>query len=77
MGIFIYKFYNEKTVETKKSKDLQAQVDSLNRTVSDLQEKINSISETLNTNISIENEIQKRELSDSEKQELFDKAVKE
>lgn len=50
MGIFIYKLYNEKTIETEKSTELQKQVNNLNGTVSDLQEKIDSISEiTANT----------------------------
>lgn len=49
MGIFIYKFYKEKTEATKKSADLQTQVNSLNETVSDLQGKINSISDTINS----------------------------
>ena len=50
MGIFIYKLNNDKTAEIQKSTELQAQVDSLNGTVSDLQGKINNISETINTN---------------------------
>ena len=55
MGIFMYKFYNEKTEATKKSAELQTQVNSLNETVSKLQGKINSISETINDNSSNEN----------------------
>lgn len=47
MGIFIYKLNNDKTVEIQKSTELQAQVNSLNGTVSDLQGKINAISETI------------------------------
>ena len=35
MGIFMYKLYNEKTEETKKSNELQTQVNSLNETVRD------------------------------------------
>lgn len=50
MGLFIYKLNNEKSEETKKSAELQAQVDSLNGTVSNLQNKINNISETINSN---------------------------
>lgn len=49
MGIFIFKLNNEKNIETQKSIDLQSQVDSLNGTVSNLQEKANTISETVNT----------------------------
>lgn len=77
MGIFIYKLYNEKTIEAEKSRQLQSQVNSLNGTVNDLQGKIDSISDTLNSNTSTKNENQTKELSDSEKQELFTKAVKE
>ena len=55
MGIFIYKLNNDKTVEIKKSTELQSQVNSLNGTVSDLQGKINKILETININTSNEN----------------------
>ena len=48
MGIFIYKLNNDKTVEIQKSTELQAKVNSLNGTVSNLQEKINKLSETVN-----------------------------
>lgn len=37
MGFFTYKFYNEKTKETEKSMELQATVNTLNETVTDLQ----------------------------------------
>lgn len=53
MGIFIYKLNNDKTAEIQKSTELQAQVDSLNRTVSDLNGKMNAISETINSNENI------------------------
>ena len=46
MGIFIYKLNNDKTKEMQKSANLQAQVNNLNGTVNDLQEK----SQTINTN---------------------------
>lgn len=55
MGIFMYKFYNEKTEATKKSAELQTQVNSLNETVSNLQGKIDNISETINSDNSDEN----------------------
>lgn len=48
MGIFIYKIYNEKTLETKKSAELQTQINNLKG-------KIDNISETINSNSSIEN----------------------
>ena len=38
-----------KTIEVKKSAELQAQVNSLNETVSDLQGKLDSIAETINS----------------------------
>lgn len=50
MGIFIYKLNNEKTSEIQKSTELQELVNSLNETVSDLQGKIDSISNTINNN---------------------------
>ena len=49
MGIFMFKFYNEKTEEAKKATELQTQVDSLTNTANNLQEKINNISETINS----------------------------
>lgn len=49
MGIFIYKLNNDKTAEIQKSTELQLKVNSLNGTVSDLQGKINNISETINS----------------------------
>jgi len=55
MGIFIYKFYNEKTEATRKSAELQTQVNNLNETVSNLQGKIDNISETINSDNSDEN----------------------
>ena len=56
MGVFIYKLNNEKTTEIQKSTELQAQVNSLNWTVSDLQGKINNILETINSNGNQEDE---------------------
>lgn len=52
MGIFIYKLNNDKTVEIQRSADLQSQVNKLDNTISDLQGKINTISETINSNTS-------------------------
>ena len=49
MGIFIYKLNNDKIAEIQKSTELQSQVNSLNGTLSDLQGKINNISETINS----------------------------
>ena len=61
MGIFIYKL------------ELQAEVDDLNNTVSDLQRKIDKISETLSTNNS--NSIQENTTNSST--EISNSAVKE
>lgn len=49
MGFFIYKLNNEKTIEVKKSADIQAQVSNLNSTVSSLQSKMNTILEKVNS----------------------------
>lgn len=55
MGMFIYKLSNEKTEETNKTSELQTRVNSLNNTIGDLQEKIDNISENINSNNSVEN----------------------
>lgn len=47
MGIFIYKLSNDKTTEIQKSTELQAQLNVLNGTVNELQDKINKVSETV------------------------------
>ena len=47
MGLFIYKLINDKNTEINKSAELQSQVDNLNGTVSNLQGKIDKVSETL------------------------------
>lgn len=52
MGIFIYKLNNDKIAEIQKSTELQSQVNILNGTVSQLQGKIDNISETINNNSS-------------------------
>ena len=56
MGVLIYKINNDKKAEVQKSTELQGQVADLNNTLSELQGKINTISETINNNTS--NEIQ-------------------
>ncbi len=50
MGVFIYKLNNDKTKEVQKSTELQSQVNILNETVSNLQGKIDTISNTINSN---------------------------
>lgn len=52
MGVLLYVFYNEKNEATKKSEELQAQVDSLNETATNLQGKLDSISNTINSDSS-------------------------
>ena len=49
MGVLIYKLNNDKVAEIQKSTELQSQVNSLNDTVSDLQGKIDTISNTINS----------------------------
>lgn len=56
MGVFIYKLNNDKTAEVQKSTELQAQVNSLNGTVSDLQGKINNISNIAQSNENTNNQ---------------------
>ena len=47
MGMFIYKINNDKATEIQKSIDLQAQVNGLNGTINELQDKINKVSEAV------------------------------
>lgn len=56
MGVYIYKLNNEKNEEIQKSESLQTQVSSLNSTVSELQGKLDTISETINDDKGIEQE---------------------
>lgn len=74
MGVYIYELNNDKTAEIQKSTELQAQVNNLNETVSQLQGKLDSISNTLASNTSNNSS---KELTEAEKQELFNKAIKE
>lgn len=53
MGMYIYKLSNDKSIEVKKSSELQSKVNSLNENINDLQGKINTISETIDTNTNI------------------------
>lgn len=48
MAYFIYKFYNEKNVETQKVADLNNEVNSLQSIVNNLNEKINNVSNIVN-----------------------------
>jgi len=69
MGLFLYKLNNDKASEIQKSAELQSQINSLNETVSDLQGKLDIISETIN---STENEKNTNDTSEtsSKKQTL-------
>lgn len=49
MAIFVLKLSKDKSAEIQKSDELQSKVTSLNETVSDLQGKLDSISNTINT----------------------------
>ena len=48
MGCFIYKLNKDKVAETQRADELQTQVSSLDGTVSDLQGKMDTISEIIN-----------------------------
>jgi cell division protein FtsB len=58
MGIFTQKLYNENASESEKTTSLQTQLNSLNETVSDLQERIDSASYTTVSNSSTTNSIE-------------------
>ena len=49
MGIFIHKLINDKATETQKSSELQEQVNILTGVATELQRKIDTISNTINT----------------------------
>ena len=74
MGFFIYKINNDKNAEIKKSTELQSQVNDLNGTVSNLQGKIDSISETINPNSSSKTENLKNSNETSSKNETLEEA---
>ena len=50
MGFFMYKLYNEKSIAIQEISDLNNEVSTLENTVSNFQEKIDSISNTINSN---------------------------
>ena len=51
MGVFIYNLNKEKNIQVQKATDLQYQVNKLNSTVGNLQQKLNTISATINNDI--------------------------
>lgn len=59
MGLFIYKLNKDKSNEIQKSTELQAQVNSLSNTVSDLNGKLSNMSGTINSNANSENNKEK------------------
>ncbi len=64
MGIFIYKLNDDKNTEIQKSAELQSQVNNLNGTVSELQEKANKLveeKENLTQNTTDNNSVPKEE----------------
>ena len=77
MGWFIYKLNNEKSLETKRAQELQSQVNNLNETVGQLQGKLDTISNTIASDTFTTNNNSNKELTENEKRELFNKAIKE
>lgn len=57
MGVFIFKLYNDKSLEMQKNKNLNSEVSSLNNTVVELQEKLDTISNILNPSNSDSNSL--------------------
>lgn len=51
MGFFMYKLYNEKSIATQKIEDLNNELNTLEKTVNDFQQKMDSISNTIDSNI--------------------------
>lgn len=50
MGFFVYKFYNEKIIESQKVKDLNTELEQIKSDKSILQEKIDAIDNALKSN---------------------------
>lgn len=82
MGMFIYKINNDKATEIQKSIDLQAQVNGLNGTINELQDKINKVSEAVSIddtqkNTSSDNSLYIiREINISDEQSLYNFSTK-
>lgn len=49
MGFFMYKLYNEKSIATQKIDNLNKEINTLEKTVNDFQQKMDSISNTINS----------------------------
>ena len=67
MGVCIYMLNNDKNEEIQKSKELQMQVEGLNRTLSESQERLNKNSDIVKN----KNELSKELFSDSEIKECI------
>ena len=52
MGVFMYKILNDKTAESKRADELQIQMNDLDKTVSELQSKLDSVSNIINSETS-------------------------
>lgn len=52
MGVFMYKILNDKTAESKRADELQIQMNDLDKTVSELQSKLDSVSNIINSDTS-------------------------
>ena len=52
MGVFIYKLYNDKVAQSQNAEELQAQMNDLDKTVSELQGKLDSVSNIINDDTS-------------------------
>ena len=82
MVMFIYKINNDKATEIQKSIDLQAQVNGLNGTINELQDKINKVSEAVSIddtqkNTSSDNSLYIiREINISDEQSLYNFSTK-
>lgn len=54
MGVFIYKLNNDKTMEVEKTIKLQSEINRLNTTIRELQEKVNNTYEPISENLILE-----------------------
>lgn len=73
MGILMCKFYNDKTKEIKKNANLQNDINRLNGTVSELQGKINSVSEILTNEDNKDTQSNNETFSDEQVKETLSK----
>ena len=77
MGVFMYKLSTEKNNESVKVTELEAEVETLNNTISGLQGKIDTISETINSKATdADNNMEAAELSEEAIKNEFETAWK-